>query len=883
MFPKKLLLLITVFLSALSYALAQDVTGQVFYNANSGDTTVVELGRYTTDSATGITTFNLYDRDSLQGSGGYSLDLNGNTGWHVIVRAYLSGNSSQASQYDTTYYGDAKNRMGAIQFVANANRLTDSVNINLLKTSQNSSAAMPLTVNGSMLLNGLSLPGSYSVTLDFKLKTDAGHAFGNTIQKTVNVSANGYYSDTVNIPAITGKIKPKITFRNCAQQLHTTAGKWNHSINDFSSSPQSITLDTLDYCPTRIIKVQAQSPFFNPASDDLLYILYKQMSNGSWSAVDSIFGDTAHFPVTGNLLNNSFTASAEMTTGSANWGKTVKTYYHSTTNSSLADTIHPPSGAIRNATINLQANSSGVPTKNTQITASLTGAPDGTNVDVYLHYIGQGKSGRDTLQGTITNSVIKVFSSIPKLRYTINTEFAYQDCKGNNQNILKSKFVGNMDSTVHYGVLPWCKNLGSKKIEGDVYHPTTFLPGDSIYMSMYEVTYDAYLNKKQYKRVNLSWNNSKFVANSSPAHYTLNLPSGSNANTYVLKADFYRSSAFGTYYGDDTRRTHATAIHFNGSHLTGYDINLQSGASSGPKPQYISGYAGLESSSVQDSIHVLLIKQSINSQGDTLLNVAQSHYLTNSSYYQFVLNGGIASTYYVKGYLDSNAANYGSYLPTYVGQTPFWNAADSINTTGSSQIILGQLDLLAGNFSGGPGFVSGKVNAGAGKRSSGEEGVDMILTDMNDDPVAFNTTDAQGIFQIANLPYGDYKLRAEVPGKQSDVHSFTLNSGDPSETSVIFRSDSTRIVLVSVSLDEHPLLRGLQAYPNPAQDKLHLQWDDRAPMTWKLQNISGEVIRRGAVDPESRSILDLSAINSGMYLLQIRSQGETAARKIIVR
>lgn len=85
-------------------------------------------------------------------------------------------------------------------------------------------------------------------------------------------------------------------------------------------------------------------------------------------------------------------------------------------------------------------------------------------------------------------------------------------------------------------------------------------------------------------------------------------------------------------------------------------------------------------------------------------------------------------------------------------------------------------------------------------------------------------------------------------------------------------------VTVSVEENENGILR---VYPNPAKDLVTVDMTSANEANWTLINMNGQTVKVGVLENGTGSI-DVADLPSGMYMLQLVSNGKTTTERVIV-
>jgi PKD repeat protein len=235
--------------------------------------------------------------------------------------------------------------------------------------------------------------------------------------------------------------------------------------------------------------------------------------------------------------------------------------------------------------------------------------------------------------------------------------------------------------------------------------------------------------------------------------------------------------------------------------------------------------------------------------------------------------------YLVKAALTPNSPDYHSFLPTYYGNSLFWNYAIPVILNQNRHGV--DICLIAGNNPGGPGFVGGYVQHGANKMGSfvGDAvvGVQVMLLDLDDNPVQYTFSDDDGRFAFDDVAYGTYKVYAEVLDKATIPYIVTIGPENLEKDNIVLLVESTQVVS---GLDEkfNTTIRSLRIYPNPLSDvafvELNLTGNSEVKIT--VTDITGKMIVEemlNGVSGEQIHRINISAQQAGIYLVRI-AQGD---------
>ncbi|MDX1909394.1 MAG: PKD domain-containing protein [Bacteroidia bacterium] len=250
----------------------------------------------------------------------------------------------------------------------------------------------------------------------------------------------------------------------------------------------------------------------------------------------------------------------------------------------------------------------------------------------------------------------------------------------------------------------------------------------------------------------------------------------------------------------------------------------------------------------------------------------------------YVFYSGTPGTYLVKAALLPISPDYANYMPTYLGDVMFWYQAQSIVYT-QVQVLNPDLNLLAGNNPGGPGFIGGLVSQGANKNEGDPMGnVSVLVTYMNGAGVAYTVSHTDGTFKVENLAYGTYKVYVEMPGRMGDPHIVTLTPAQPGFEDANFEINT--FAVIATGLETFTAGEVLGLYPNPAADQieLSLEMQEAADLTLSVRNLMGQTlsVTERAASLGSQTIrLDVNALPQGIYVLDLEANGQRVSFRFV--
>ncbi len=283
-----------------------------------------------------------------------------------------------------------------------------------------------------------------------------------------------------------------------------------------------------------------------------------------------------------------------------------------------------------------------------------------------------------------------------------------------------------------------------------------------------------------------------------------------------------------------------------------------------------------------------------NEVDSTLIAIDSMTFGTAANGWTYNFTGLAAGNYLVKAGLYENSPSYTSLLPTYHINHLFWHEATEISIpyVGAASF---DIQLVPGNNPGGPGFIGGYVTEGANKpdntitdtKSPGDPmpNVSVLLLDSNDNPITHTVTNAEGRYEIDDLPYGTYKVYVEITGKDQGMQQVTLSPTTPEVDNIDFNVNST---YTTTSITEINEVKFIQLFPNPVTENevlsVALEMTTFEELTLEIVSVNGNSL---FATQENVSLgvniiqLDMTNLASGVYFLNVKSSKGVMTRKFI--
>lgn len=259
-----------------------------------------------------------------------------------------------------------------------------------------------------------------------------------------------------------------------------------------------------------------------------------------------------------------------------------------------------------------------------------------------------------------------------------------------------------------------------------------------------------------------------------------------------------------------------------------------------------------------------------------MLVAVQATNVDSSGWYSFCQVP--AGQYLIKAALTQNSAYYWNFLPTYYGNSLFWNYAAQVNVNANTSGV--DIWLIAGANQGGPGFIGGDVTQGANKTEGPGDplaGVQVMLLDMNNYPVAYAYSNAQGHFEFDGVPYGTYQVWAEVAGLLTTPAIITISAQEPTIDNIEILVNETEVTTGINPLIEAAKLGFGNVFPNPSANEMFIQVSSEAnlELNFTIYDVAGRMADSRFVNISSgktQVALQTATLAPGIYTLNIQSE-----------
>ncbi|MBN9484905.1 MAG: hypothetical protein BGO70_05705 [Bacteroidetes bacterium 43-93] len=268
----------------------------------------------------------------------------------------------------------------------------------------------------------------------------------------------------------------------------------------------------------------------------------------------------------------------------------------------------------------------------------------------------------------------------------------------------------------------------------------------------------------------------------------------------------------------------------------------------------------------------------------TSLSAVDSQILNGNSVgyrtvYQF--DSATTGTYRIKAQLLNGPSSGTGALPTYATSALMWNSASILYHSGDD---LGQdINLQYGTVTGGPGFISGNVSAGANKGTKdGIPGMNVFLMDYNKKAIAYAITDINGDYSFNKVPVGNYSIYPESMSYYTTAGTATITTSSATISNVDFlRSEKHKTIMpntTGITVIEKEVL---SIYPNPAKDRVIINMNNPAETKSDLTifNMNGQKLYQQSFNGNHTEV-DLKGWAKGIYFIKIENENLRLIRKL---
>jgi len=251
-------------------------------------------------------------------------------------------------------------------------------------------------------------------------------------------------------------------------------------------------------------------------------------------------------------------------------------------------------------------------------------------------------------------------------------------------------------------------------------------------------------------------------------------------------------------------------------------------------------------------------------------NNFENHRATIINNGQFTFNA-LGGQYIVLAFPDFNTILNDHYLPTFYGNTIFWQNANVVNLYQNTENI--NINLVYFNWNDyGSGSISGNVLYLEGEADDFNN-LTIVLLNMQNEVVKTTFIDENYGFRFENLPFGTYQIYAQKPGYQTYPLTVSVTVSNPNiegitvevGNGVIYTDESNQIIDSNFEII---------AYPNPVIDVLNFNLENQynADVSVEVFDAAGRLVVQKTFDKkyDNKTIsLNVEHLQKGVYFAKV--------------
>ena len=187
----------------------------------------------------------------------------------------------------------------------------------------------------------------------------------------------------------------------------------------------------------------------------------------------------------------------------------------------------------------------------------------------------------------------------------------------------------------------------------------------------------------------------------------------------------------------------------------------------------------------------------------------------------------------------------------------------------------------------GPGGIGGTITEGINFQGPGDPlaGVLVILFDNNMNPIGYTYTNALGVYNFGNLPYGTYFIYIEGVGLTTTFTQVVLNAANPIANLVDFELSNGQVIFTNT--EQLEAIQKFQVFPNPTDKELTIQLEITKPLentTIKVFSLTGQKMLEQSADIPAgtyQTQLSVEKWAAGMYVVQVIHQDGVVVKTFV--
>jgi PKD repeat protein len=246
--------------------------------------------------------------------------------------------------------------------------------------------------------------------------------------------------------------------------------------------------------------------------------------------------------------------------------------------------------------------------------------------------------------------------------------------------------------------------------------------------------------------------------------------------------------------------------------------------------------------------------------------------IEENGHYEFETNFLDHFIFFAQAELTNGSAYYGDYVPTYHLSALSWEDAypiiPIIPDMSYDIFMIPQESMAAGE-----GEINGTVHYEG--KDPAIEGVEILLMDAQQNVLDYVKTDENGIFKFPQLGYGNYKLKAELVGHNSNIEDIAITEENPTQEISVVITEGEVILGIRKKQPGYDMMIS-SLYPNPVENSFFMSFTSKEEdvLTLKVINQTGQVIYTkniNAVKGNNRISADVSHLPQGVYIVKLKN------------
>lgn len=235
---------------------------------------------------------------------------------------------------------------------------------------------------------------------------------------------------------------------------------------------------------------------------------------------------------------------------------------------------------------------------------------------------------------------------------------------------------------------------------------------------------------------------------------------------------------------------------------------------------------------------------------------------------------------YIIPFFDVQEPYFPKYFPTYTFSKSFWQSNELIDLFEGNQY---ETNLTSyGEHYYGNCKISGRIDSQEANYKDYDNddisGLAVMLLNEEREIINYTLSDENGLFEIKNLEYGNYYLRAEKAGFESEEMFFVLSENNPIINDILFVISEMDIVLKIKDIEAFNL--SIDVFPNPAKDNFVVLNNTDSNLEIRFFSKCGKLIFSHNADQVS-NVIDISGLPKGVYFLEIAGENQIVNKKLI--